>query len=71
MLNACLTFSCPDKVPSDRESGRLFGLSRLPIAHYAGEGVVGHGGAMIRPKGRRSAPGYMWFLANSRFYLDN
>ena len=69
-MNACLTFSWPNKVPFDREAGRLFGPSRLLIAHYAEAGVVGHGGAMIRPKGSRSALGYMWFLANSRF-LDS
>ena len=32
MLNACLTFSWPNKVPFDREAGRLFGPSRLPAA---------------------------------------
>ena len=69
-MNACLIFSWPDKVPSDREAGRLFGPSRLLVAHYAGTGVVGYGGAMIRPKSSRSAPGYMWFLANLRF-LDS
>ena len=57
---------------SEREDevGRLFGPSRLPAAHYAGAGVVGHGGEMVRPKCSRSAPGYMWFLANSRL-LDS
>jgi hypothetical protein len=71
MLNACLTFSWPNDVPFDREAGRLFGPSELPAAHCTGEGVVGHGSAMIRPKGSRSALGYMWFLANLRFYLDS
>jgi hypothetical protein len=65
MLNVCLTFSWPNNVPFDREAERLFGPSGLPAAHCTGEGVVGHGGAMIRPNGSRSAPGYMWFLANS------
>jgi hypothetical protein len=71
MLNACLTFSWPNNVPFDHEARRLFRSSGLPAAHYIEEGVVGHGGAMIRPEGSRSAPGYMWFLANSRFYLDS
>jgi hypothetical protein len=71
MLNAWLTCSWPNNVPFDREAERLFGPSGLPVAHYTGEGVVGHGDAMIRPKGSRLAPGYMWFLANSRFYLDS
>jgi hypothetical protein len=71
MLNACLTFSWPNNVPFDREAERLFGPSGLPATHYTRAGVVGHGGAMIRPKGSRSAPGYMWFLANSRFFLDS
>jgi hypothetical protein len=71
MLNACLTFSWPNNVPFDREAERLFGPSGLPAAHYTGAGVVGHGGAMIRPKGSRSAPGYTWFLVNSRFFLDS
>jgi hypothetical protein len=70
MLNACLTFSWPNKVPSDRETRRLFGPSRLPTAHCTGKGVVGHVDAMIRPKGSRSATGYMWFLVNSRLYMD-
>ena len=69
-MNACLTFSWPNKVPFDREAGRLFGPSRLLAAHCAGAGVVGHGGEMIRPKCSRSALEYMWFLANSRF-LDS
>jgi hypothetical protein len=71
MLNACLTFSWPNNVPFDHETGRLLELSGLPKAHCTREGVVGHGGAMIRPKGSRSAPRYMWFLANSRLYLDS
>jgi hypothetical protein len=71
MLNACLTFSWLNKVPFDREAEKLFGPSRLPAAHCTGEGVVGHGGTMIRPKGSRSAPEYMWFLANSRLYLNS
>jgi hypothetical protein len=65
-LNACLTFSWPDKVLFDRKTERLFGLSKLPAAHCTEEGVVEHGGTMIRPKGSRSALGYMWLLANSR-----
>jgi hypothetical protein len=71
MLNACLTFSWPNNVPFDREAGRLFGPSGLPIAHCIGAGVVGHGAAMIRPKSNRTTPGYMWFLANSRLYLNS
>jgi hypothetical protein len=70
MLSAHLTFSWPNNVPFDRETERLFGPSGLPAAHCIGEGMVGHGGAMIRSKGSRSAPGYMWFLANSRFFLN-
>ena len=70
MLNACLTFSWPNNVPFDREAERLFGPSGLPAAHCTRAGVVGHGGEMIRPKCSRSALGYMWFLANSRF-LDS
>jgi hypothetical protein len=49
-LNACLTFSWPNKVPFDREVRKLFGMSRLPATHYTGAGVVGHGGAMVRPR---------------------
>jgi hypothetical protein len=71
MLNACLIFSWPNKVPFDRKAGKLFGSSRLPAAHCTGAGVVGHGGAMIRPKSSQAAPGYMWFLANSRLYLNS
>jgi hypothetical protein len=71
MLNACLTFSWPNKVPFDHEAIKLFGPNRLPAAHCTREGVVGHEGVMIRPKGSRSALGYMWFLANSRLYLNS
>jgi hypothetical protein len=71
MLNTCLTFRWPNKVPFDREARKPFGPSRLPAAHCTGEGVVGHGDAMIRPKGSGSALRYMWFLANSRLYLNS
>jgi hypothetical protein len=71
MLNACLVFSWSSNVLFDSKTRRLFGPSGLPVAHCTREGVVGHRGAMIRPKGSRSAPGYMWFLANSRLYLDS
>ena len=56
MLNACLTFSWPDKVPFDREAGRLFGPSRLPAAHCAGPGVVGHGGQDDKTKVQSVGP---------------
>jgi hypothetical protein len=56
MLNACLTFSWPDKVHFDRKTGRLFGLSRLPAAHCTGEGVVGHGGRDDKTKGQSVGP---------------
>jgi hypothetical protein len=71
MLNACLTFSWPNNVPFDRKAERLFGPSGFPAAHCTEAGVVGHEGAMIRSKGSRSGPGYMWFLANLRFYLNS
>jgi hypothetical protein len=71
MLSACLIISWPNKVPFDREAGKLFGPSRLPAAHCTGAGVVGHGGAMIRPKSSQAAPGYMWFLVDSRLYLNS
>jgi hypothetical protein len=70
MLNACLTFSWPNNIPFDRKAGRLFGPSGLPATHCTGAGVVGHGGVMIRPKSSRAALGYMWFLTNSRLYLN-
>jgi hypothetical protein len=44
MLNACLTFSWPNKVPFDREAGRLFGPNGLPAAHCTEKDVVGHRG---------------------------
>jgi hypothetical protein len=71
MLNACLTFSWPNNVPFNREAGRLIGPSGLPAMHCTGAVVAGYGGAMIRPKSSRAAPGYMWFLASSRLYLDS
>jgi hypothetical protein len=61
----------PNNVPFDREVGRLFGPSKLPAAHCTRAGVVGHEGTMIRPKSSRSVPGYMWFQANSRFFLNS
>jgi hypothetical protein len=70
MLNAYLTFSWPNNVPFDREAERLFGPSGLLATHCTGAGVVGHGGAMIRPKSSRATPEYMWFVANSRLYLN-
>jgi hypothetical protein len=71
MLNVCFAFSWSNNVPFDREAKRLFGPSGLPATHCTGAGVVGHGGVVIRPKGSRLAPGYMWFLAKSRFYLNS
>jgi hypothetical protein len=56
MLNACLTFSWPDKVPSDHETGRLFGPNRLPAAHCTREGVVGHGGRNDKTEGQSDGP---------------
>jgi hypothetical protein len=60
----------PRVILNAREAGKLFGSSGLPAAHCTGAGVVGHGGAMIRSKGSQAVLGYMWFLANSRFFLD-
>jgi hypothetical protein len=50
MLNACLTFSWPNKVPFDHEAEKLFRPSRLPTMHYTGAGVVGHQGVMVSPR---------------------
>jgi hypothetical protein len=50
MLNACLTFSWPNKVPFEHEARKLFGPSRLPATHCTSAGVVGHRGAMVSPR---------------------
>jgi hypothetical protein len=70
MFNACLTFSWLNNIPFDHEAERLFGPSGLPATHCTGAVAAGYGGAMIRPKSSRAAPGYMWFLASLRLYLN-
>jgi hypothetical protein len=69
-LNACLTVSWPNNVPFDREARKLFGSSGLPATHCTGAVVAGYRGAMIRPKSSQAAPGYIWFLASSKVYLN-
>jgi hypothetical protein len=56
MLNACLTYSWPDKVPSDREAGRLFGPSGLPATHCTGVVVAGYGGGDDKAKEQSGSP---------------
>jgi hypothetical protein len=72
MLNACLIFSWPNKVPFDREAS---GIIRAGIYMGACTGVKGYNGdAKSEPKvrlGCRAVPGYCGSSLSCDVYLDS
>jgi hypothetical protein len=72
MLNACLTFSWPNKVPFDRELEALFGPGSTWVCVLVLKGY--NGDVKSEPKVRpsyRAVPGYCGSSLSHDIYLDS